>query len=163
MATGNFRNFVGGAGALLTQLCTRVLHFRAGVVGGANRAVAVTVFGSGFYMAGFKVPDFNERAAAARAAKEAALEKLRNKPAPDPAAVAERLAAREAAEAAAAERRAERLRAAEEAKAAKLARKQQLAEEKAAEVPVPARPLIDAAALKAARDARYAARKARKR
>ncbi|WP_279338409.1 DUF6481 family protein, partial [Sphingosinicella sp. YJ22] len=47
-------------------------------------------------MAGFKSPDFNERMAAARAAKQAALDKLRNKPAADPAVIAERQAVRAA-------------------------------------------------------------------
>jgi hypothetical protein len=69
---------------------------------------------------GFKVPDFTERAALAREAKERALEKLRAKPAPDPAAIA--------------------------AKVEAAAAKPLTAEEQ-----------------KAIRDARYAARKARKR
>ena len=102
-------------------------------------------------MTAYKSPDFNQRTAAARAAKEAALEKLRNKGARDPALIAERLAAQAAKEAAAAERRAAKLAAAEEAKAAKAAAAQ------AAEVT----PLTEAE-MKAARDARYAARKARK-
>lgn len=102
-------------------------------------------------MTAYKAPDFNQRAAAARAAKEEALEKLRNKATRDPALVAERLAAQAARDAAAAERRAAKLAAAEEAKAAKAA---------AAEANNVA-PLSEAE-LKAARDARYAARKARK-
>ncbi|MEE2916914.1 MAG: DUF6481 family protein, partial [Pseudomonadota bacterium] len=56
-------------------------------------------------MAGYKTPDFSQRAAASRDAKASALEKLRNKAAPDPEAVAARAAARAAREAAEAERR----------------------------------------------------------
>jgi len=113
-------------------------------------------------MAGYKSPDFNERAAAAREAKQKALDQLREKPAIDPAVLAERQAAREARDAAAAERRAARQRALEEAKAAKLAEKQRIADEKAAAEAAKA-PKRTEAELKAARDARYAARKARKR
>lgn len=109
-------------------------------------------------MAGYKAPDFNERTAAARAAKQRALDALRNKPALDPAVVAERQAARAARDAAAAERRADRQRAASEAEADKLASRKS---EPQAVLPEPAR--RSEAELKAARDARYAARKARKR
>ncbi|MEN3748851.1 DUF6481 family protein [Sphingomonas sp. HF-S3] len=114
-------------------------------------------------MAGYKTPTFNDRAAASRAARESALEKLRNKAAPDPAVVAERKAAQEAREAAEAEKRAARKAAMEEAKAAKAAA---AAERKAAEeakAAVANKPKPTDAELKAARDARYAARKARKR
>lgn len=102
-------------------------------------------------MATFKSPDFNERAAAARETKQRALDKLRNKPAVDPAIVAQRQAAQAAREAAAAERRAAKQAAAEEAKQAKAAAAARL-------VPTP----LTEAEQKAARDARYAARKARK-
>lgn len=108
-------------------------------------------------MTAYKSPDFNERAAAARAAKQKALEQLRSKPAPDPAVVAARLAAQAAREAAAAEQRAARQAEKEAAKAAKAAAAEALASKEA-----PATPLTEAE-LKAARDARYAARKARKR
>ncbi len=37
-------------------------------------------------MAGYKSPDFNERTASARAARQAALDQLHNRAAPDPAA-----------------------------------------------------------------------------
>lgn len=115
-------------------------------------------------MPAFKAPDFNERAAAARDAKQRALEKLRAKPAPDPAVVAARLAAAEARDAAAAERRAAKL-AAEAAKAE--ARAQAAAEAKAAEEAAQAAKVVvpqkTEAERKAERDARYAARKARKR
>ncbi|MFN3725552.1 MAG: DUF6481 family protein [Allosphingosinicella sp.] len=113
-------------------------------------------------MAGYKSPDFNERMAAARAAKERALDKLRNKPAPEPGVIAERQAARAARDAAAAERRAERQRAAEEAKKTKAAAKSPKPEAKGGGERSPAPALPTEAELKAARDARYAARKARK-
>ena len=74
-------------------------------------------------MAAYKSPDFAERTATARAAKQSALDKLRNKPAPDPAAVAQRQAAAVAREAAAAERRIAKQVAVDQAKAAKLAMK----------------------------------------
>ncbi|GAC1588755.1 MAG: hypothetical protein NVS3B5_21680 [Sphingomicrobium sp.] len=76
-------------------------------------------------MAGFKVPDFAERAALARAAKERALEKLRAKPAPDPAQLEAQRAAAEAKEAAAAEKRAAKQQALAEAKVAKEAERAQ--------------------------------------
>lgn len=122
-------------------------------------------------MAAFKIPDFNERAAAAREAKQRALDKLRAKPAPDPAIVAAKRAAAEAREAAAAERRAAKLAAAEQEKAAKASAK--AAEQPTADVTAVAEPAPDQARpapalptqaeLKAMRDARYAARKARQR
>jgi hypothetical protein len=115
-------------------------------------------FDGALSVAGYKTPDFNERAAASRAAKQAALEQLRNKAAPDPGLVAERKAAQAARDAAAAERRAARELALEETKAAQLADKQSDAEALRAASPEPSE-----ADLKAARDAKYAARKARKR
>ena len=119
-------------------------------------------------MAAFKSPDFNERAAAARDAKARALEQLRNKAAPDPEVVAARQAASQAREAREAERRAARKAAIEQEKAAKEeARAKALAEAQAAAEAAAAakRPphVPTAAELKAARDARYAARKARQR
>lgn len=113
-------------------------------------------------MAGYKPPNFNERAAASRAAKQSALEELRNRPAPDPAKLAEQQARREQREAAAAERREARQRALEEAKAAKLASKAAALQQLAAAAPPPPAPKRTEAELKAARDERYAARKARK-
>ena len=44
-------------------------------------------------MAGFKAPDFNDRTAAARAAKERMLDKYKNRPVMDEATVAARQAA----------------------------------------------------------------------
>ena len=97
-------------------------------------------------MASFKTPDFNTRTAAAREARQRALDRLREKPAPDPEVVAARRAARkaeaDAAKEQAAQAKADALKAASEA----------------AERSVPSE-----AELKALRDARYASRKARRR
>lgn len=106
----------------------------------------------GDIMPAYKSPDFNERAAAARAAKQSALEKLRNKPAPDPALAARRVAAQAVRQAAAEERRTARQAAAQEARLVK------------ATAVSDARPAPQSDAdRKAARDEKYAARKARKR
>ncbi len=113
-------------------------------------------------MKGYKAPSFQDRAAASSQAKEKALAKLKAAPQPDAAELAQR-----------AQRRAER-EALAEAKAAKARQaredKQRLAEEKRAaakqleeEATAKANPpKRDEAELKAARDARYAARKSRK-
>ena len=122
-------------------------------------------------MAAFKVPSFEERTAAAREAKQRAVEKLRSKPAPDPEVAAARAAAAKAREAAAAERRAAHRAAIEQEKAAKqqLRAQAQAEQEAAAERdaaarrPGPAPTLPTQAEMKAARDARYAARKSRQR
>lgn len=111
-------------------------------------------------MARFKAPDFTDRVAAATAAKQKAIDQLRNKPALDPAVVAERQAAQVARDAAAAEKRAARTATLKAAAAEKAAKKVLAAaaievEEK--------RAALTEAELKAERDARYAARKARKR
>lgn len=111
-------------------------------------------------MARYKVPDFEERAAMARTAKQSALEMLRNKAAPDPMMIAERRAALAVREALAIERRTARQLAAAEVKAAKLATTALKSEASGADTsPVE----HSASDLKAARDARYAARKAKKR
>lgn len=113
-------------------------------------------------MAGFKTPDFNERAAAARAARKSAVEQLRNKPAPDP----EIVAARQAAHAAREERRAAKKAAADQAKADRVKAAEAASAKAAPEPetpPAPEAPAPTEAELKAARDARYAARKARQR
>jgi hypothetical protein len=118
-------------------------------------------------MAGFREPSLAERQSSADKARKAALEQYRAKPGPDDPAFVQRQAERATARAQRdAERKAARLakeaREASEAAAAEIARQ---AEEAAAA----ARAAIDAAkemtvqaARKAARDARYAARKARK-
>ena len=113
-------------------------------------------------MAGYKPPDFNERAAAARAAKQKALNRLRDRPAPDPAVLAERKAEQERREAAAAQKREARRRELEEAKAAKKSGSKPEVAKSEPEAPQPTSPVRSEAELKAARDARYAARKARK-
>lgn len=121
-------------------------------------------------MANFKLPDFNERTAAALAAKERALEKLRAKAAPDPALIAERQARQIAREQAAAERRAARLAAIAEEKATRLATQEAAAaaaaaaeQEEASKPGLKEKPELSPEEQKAIRDARYAARKARKR
>ena len=103
-------------------------------------------------MKGFKNPSFQDRADASALVKAALLEKMKSAPKlseEELAARAERAREREAKEAA----KREAIRAEKEAKAAAEA------EAKAKKMPV----LPTAAELKAARDARYAARKARKR
>lgn len=96
---------------------------------------------------------FQERIARAAEAKQKALDKLRAKPAVDPSVLAERQVARLKKEAAEAEKRAAKAAAMLEAKEAKAA--------KAAAAATAAAPPTEAE-LKAARDARYAARKKRK-
>ena len=108
-------------------------------------------------MKSFKDP-FQERVARAAEAKQKALDKLRAKPAVDPAVAAERREARLAKEARQAEQRAAKEAAKRQAAADKEAAALAAAAE-AAEA-APRRP--SEAELKAARDARYAARKNRK-
>ncbi|GAA0277289.1 hypothetical protein GCM10009127_17590 [Alteraurantiacibacter aestuarii] len=103
-------------------------------------------------MAAYKEPGFEERTALAQKAREKALKKLADKPPVDPEVLAQRKAARLAREAAAAEKSRARKAAIEQAKADKIAAAN------AAKVPEPTEE-----ELKAARDARYAARKKRKR
>ncbi len=121
-------------------------------------------------MGAFKDNLFNERQTASANAKKALLEKFKAKPAPDDPAVlaraAERMAIAEAREIRAGERRA-----AKEAEAARLAAEQaardleaqaRIAEEAARAAEQAARDLQLKAERQAARDARYAARKARR-
>ncbi len=113
-------------------------------------------------MAAYKNPTFQERAALSAEAKKKALEKLKSKPPVDPAVLAERAAARLAREAAEVEARAAKKAAAEREKAEKAAEAERLrAEAEAAKLAKQIR-LPTEAERKAARDARYAARKARK-
>jgi Family of unknown function (DUF6481) len=107
-------------------------------------------------MAFFKAPTFQERTALALAAKQKALDKLRAKPAVDPAILAERKAAAEVRDAAAVEARRVRAVQREEAKAEQIKRAAETAAAAAA------KPALDEAEQKALRDARYAARKKRK-
>lgn len=95
----------------------------------------------------YKDPTYQDRVASAAEAKKKALDQLRSKPPVDPAVLAERQAARLAREAADAEKR-----------GARKAAEEQKAEAKAEATPAPP----TEAELKAARDARYAARKKRK-
>ena len=116
---------------------------------------------------GFKKTGFTDRLSAAADAQKAKLEKFRSRPAPDDPAVLERKAARQAIVAAREVREAER----------EAARQKRLAEEEAARIAAEeaekarleaeyqeriAREAEMEAQKKAARDARYAARKARK-
>ena len=106
-------------------------------------------------MKSYKDPSFNDRIGRAAEAKKKALEQLRSKPPVDEKIVAERAAARLKREAAEAEKRAAK-------KAAEQAAKEQKAAEAAAAKAAVARPAQTEAERKAARDARYAARKNRK-
>jgi hypothetical protein len=120
-------------------------------------------------MKSFKDPSFQDRTAQAAEAKKAALDKLRSKPPVDEAVLAERRAKRAAKEEAEAQKRAAREEAEAQKRAAKKAEEEReaaaKAEEeaaKAAQAAALAASMPTAAELKAARDARYAARKARK-
>lgn len=102
-------------------------------------------------MTSFKHPSFQDRASQAAAEKKKALEQLRLRPEPDEEGVAQRKAAAERREAVQAEKAAAK-------KATVIAAAQSRAEAKGmAAAPVPTE-----ADRKAARDARYAARQARK-
>ncbi len=109
-------------------------------------------------MAMFKDPSFQDRTKLRNEAKMKALEALRNKPPVDEAVVAQRIAAAAAKEAVEAEKRAAKA-------AARAAEAEEKAAAKAAAIaaaaPKPPPKLATAAEMKAARDARYAARKAR--
>jgi len=99
----------------------------------------------------YKDPSYQDRIASAADAKKKALDRLRSKPKPDPAILAERQAARLARESAEAEKR-----------AAKKAADEQKAIARAAAEAEAAPAVLTDAERKAARDARYAARKKRK-
>ena len=105
-------------------------------------------------MAAYKDPSFQERTALAKQAREKALAALAAKPPIDEAVIAQRKATQLAREAAAAEKSAARKAAILQAKADKEAKK--------AAAIVPPKVMPTAAEMKAARDARYAARKQRK-
>jgi hypothetical protein len=115
-------------------------------------------------MSGFKEPSFADRQKAALEARKNILNKFRAKPGPDDPAVLKRQAEREAL---AADRTKARL-AREAAKAEQAAREAEAAAQAAAELvrekeEAAARELALEAERKAARDARYAARKSKKR
>lgn len=115
-------------------------------------------------MSGFKDPAFQDRIALAAKAKQAALDKLKAKAATpvDEAAIAARIEARRVKEAAEAEKRAAKAAQREEDRLAKQAAKeeaQRLAEEEAARNAPKPKPQLSEEEKKAIRDARYAARK----
>jgi hypothetical protein len=103
-------------------------------------------------MASYKEPGLDQRRAAAAAAKDRALEKLKARAPIDPAVQAERIAAAEAREKAKAEKR----------EAIKARKAQELAEKAQIAASLEPAPAPTEAERKAARDAKYAARKARK-
>jgi len=107
------------------------------------------------HMAGYKEPGFQDRVAAATQARERALARLKAKPPIDPQVLADRVAKAREREEALAKRAAERAEAREIAKAKKA--EVIIPEPEPEPVPEPTE-----AERKAARDARYAARKARK-
>lgn len=111
-------------------------------------------------MAAYREPGFEERVALAARAKRAALEKLRAKPPVDEAEQAARAARALARETAAAEKREAKRLASEVAAAAK--RTDAAEASAAAQAQEQAEPELTDADRKAARDARYAARKVRK-
>lgn len=125
-------------------------------------------------MGGFKDKGFGDRLSTAAAAKKSQLERFREKPAMDEAAFAEQQAARLAVRVARDERAAERKAARDAAEAKEAAEKlaqetlraQEAAEKLAGETRDASEKIASDKALlaeqKAARDARYAARKARK-
>jgi hypothetical protein len=130
------------------------------------------------HMAAFQNPGFQERQEAAARARMEALAKYRDRPVVDPAVMADRAKRRAAREAAAAEKRAAAIRAKKEAEEQKREQERQAlaAEQAAAEakIQMAAQAKADATARKvaerkswteedrkAARDARYAARKMR--
>jgi hypothetical protein len=105
---------------------------------------------SGKRMKSFDGSNYQDRVGRAADAKQKALEQLRNRPAPDPEAAARRIEALEKREAARAEKAAAKARSESEAAEAAAA----------AQAVAAAAPTEDER--KAARDARYAARKARR-
>lgn len=115
-------------------------------------------------MASFKDPSFQDRAASAGKARQKALDQLKAKPVADQAQLAEQREAWALREQALAEERAAKTQAraaAKEEKASSKAAEAAAAEAAAALKAARLKPTT-AAEMKAARDARYAARKARK-
>ncbi|MFC7537548.1 DUF6481 family protein [Sphingomonas sp. GCM10030256] len=115
-------------------------------------------------MASFKQPTFQDRTAAARKAKQTALDQLKAKPAADPVEMAALRDAWDAQQQLLAEERAAKAKASAEAKAEKASLKAaEVAQSKAAaELKAARLKPATAEEMKAARDARYAARQARK-
>src|SRR4051794_10077469 len=113
----------------------------------------------GSTLTAYKDKDFGERLSTAAAARKATLERFRAKPGPDDPAVAERRAARQALVVAREARLAEREAARKVEKAREAAREEEAARQAAEQT---GRDVALEAERKAARDARYAARKARR-
>ncbi len=115
-------------------------------------------------MASYKDPSFQDRQASAKKAKQKALDQLKAKPPVDEALMAERREAREDREQAVTQARAAKAEHKAAAKAEKAAVEAAQEAEAAAVAALKAVRLTppSAADMKAARDARYAARKARK-
>lgn len=116
-------------------------------------------------MRGYKEPSFQDRMAVAQSAKNKAIVKLKSRAAIDPVEQARRVASQAAKDEAQQIKRAAATEAKKIAQAAKedgqIAQRE--ADRLAAEAAVAATPSVrDEAELKSARDARYAARKARK-
>ena len=111
-------------------------------------------------MAGYKEPGFQERVANAAQARETALAKLKSKPQPDEAEIARLKTEHDAREAAKLAKR-EAIKAAREAERAAEREAKRLREEAAAAAAAPP-PKMSEEERKAIRDAKYAARKARK-
>lgn len=118
----------------------------------------------GLSVAAFKDPSFQDRVASAASAKQKALDRLRAKPPVDQAQAAEKRQLREVRDRAIAEERAAKAEANVAAKAEKAAlQAAEVAEARAAALLKAARLKPPSGAdMKAARDARYAARQARK-
>ena len=115
-------------------------------------------------MASFKDPSFQDRAAAAGKARQKALDRLKSKPPVDEAVMAERRDAWEAKEKKLTAERAAKAEQNAAARAEQAAQKAAKAAEAKAAADLKAARLKPASAadMKAARDARYAARQARK-
>lgn len=115
-------------------------------------------------MASYKDPPFQDRVALAKRAKQKALDQLKAKPPVDQALLAKQREAREEREQALLAERAAKAEAVATAKAEKTALKLAKMEEEQAASALKAARLKPASAadMKAARDARYAARKSRK-
>lgn len=109
-------------------------------------------------MNGYKEPGFQDRVATSRGAKEKALEQLRSRPPIDPADQARRAAIQSAKEEAQREKRKVALQKREAAEIAIQEIKRETAQAALAAQPR----IVSESELKAARDARYAARKSRK-
>lgn len=112
-------------------------------------------------MKGYKEPGFQDRAAASARAKTSALKQMKDAPKPDAAELAAGAARQQERDAKAAAKREEAAAKRAEKEEAR-AREREIKAEAKREREKPAAPPKSEAELKAARDARYAARKKRK-